>query len=85
VDRYDRVVSQCFVGHVDVNEWLVAQGLALAYRRYSRAYVGAEDEARAAGRGVWAGTFEPPWDGSGSGARADQGPSRGGAADGCGR
>ncbi|HZA65683.1 MAG TPA: hypothetical protein VE592_01970 [Geminicoccaceae bacterium] len=39
-----------------------AQGLALAYRRYSRDYVAAEDEARVAGRGMWAGTFEPPWD-----------------------
>jgi len=43
-------------------EWLVAQGLALAYRHYSVDYVAAEDEARAAGRGMWAGTFEPPWD-----------------------
>jgi endonuclease YncB( thermonuclease family) len=34
----------------------VAQGLALAYRRYSRDYVAAEVEARAAGRGMWAGT-----------------------------
>jgi endonuclease YncB( thermonuclease family) len=62
VDRYGRVISRCLVGTLDINEWLVAQGLALAYRRYSRAYVGAEDEARAAGRGMWAGTFEPPWE-----------------------
>jgi endonuclease YncB( thermonuclease family) len=62
VDRYGRIVGRCLVGEVDINKWLVAQGLALAYRRYSRAYVGAEDEARAAGRGMWAGTFEPPWE-----------------------
>ncbi|HUE45530.1 MAG TPA: thermonuclease family protein [Aestuariivirgaceae bacterium] len=62
VDRYGRIVGRCLVGEVDVNEWLVAQGLALAYRRYSLDYVAAEDEARAAGRGMWAGTFEPPWD-----------------------
>jgi endonuclease YncB( thermonuclease family) len=62
VDRYGRVVSRCFVGDVDVNEWLVAQGLALAYRRYSHDYVAAEDEARKAGRGIWAGTFESPWE-----------------------
>jgi endonuclease YncB( thermonuclease family) len=62
VDRYDRVVSQCFVGDVDVNEWLVAQGLALAYRRYSHDYVAAEDDARTAARGMWVGTFEPPWE-----------------------
>jgi endonuclease YncB( thermonuclease family) len=62
VDRYGRIVGRCLVGEVDINKWLVAQGLALAYRRYSRAYVAAEDEARAAGRGMWAGTFEPPWE-----------------------
>ena len=62
VDRYGRIVGRCLVGEVDINEWLVAQGLALAYRRYSLDYVAAEDEARAAGRGMWAGTFEPPWD-----------------------
>jgi endonuclease YncB( thermonuclease family) len=62
VDRYGRIVGRCLVGDLDINEWLVAQGLALGYRRYSRDYVAAEDEARAAGRGMWAGTFEPPWE-----------------------
>jgi endonuclease YncB( thermonuclease family) len=62
VDRYGRVVAQCFVGETDINQWLVAQGLALAYRRYSRNYVAAEDQAREARFGMWAGTFEPPWE-----------------------
>jgi endonuclease YncB( thermonuclease family) len=62
VDRYGRIVGRCLAGDLDINEWLVAQGLALAYRRYSLDYVSAEDEARVAGRGMWAGTFEPPWD-----------------------
>ncbi|MGH6896500.1 MAG: thermonuclease family protein [Geminicoccaceae bacterium] len=62
VDRYGRIVGRCLVGDLDINEWLVAQGLALAYRRYSRNYVAAEDDARAAGRGMWAGSFEPPWE-----------------------
>jgi endonuclease YncB( thermonuclease family) len=62
VDRYGRIVGRCLVGDLDINEWLVAQGLALAYRRYSLDYVAAEDQARKAGRGMWAGTFEPPWE-----------------------
>lgn len=62
VGRYGRTISQCFVGETDLNEWLVEQGLALAYRRYSNDYVPAENEARVAGRGMWAGTFEPPWE-----------------------
>jgi endonuclease YncB( thermonuclease family) len=62
VDRYGRIVGRCLVDDLDINEWLVAQGLALAYRRYSRDYVAAENDARAAGRGMWAGSFEPPWE-----------------------
>jgi endonuclease YncB( thermonuclease family) len=45
VDRYGRIVGQCLVGDLGINEWLVAQGLALAYRHYSRDYVAAEDQA----------------------------------------
>ncbi len=45
VDRYGRIVGRCLVGTLDINEWLVAQGLALAYRRYSR------DLRRRRGRG----------------------------------
>ena len=56
MDRYGRTISQCFVAETDINEWLVAQGLALAYRRYSRDYIAAEDEARspaaACGKGL---------------------------------
>jgi endonuclease YncB( thermonuclease family) len=55
-------VGRCLVDDLDINEWLVAQGLELAYRRYSGDYVAAEDQARSAGRGMWAGTFEPPWE-----------------------
>jgi hypothetical protein len=40
----------------------VSAGWALAYRRYSRDYVDAENEARKANRGMWRGTFVKPWD-----------------------
>lgn len=47
----------------DVNGWLVRQGWALDWPRYSRgAYAAAQPEARAAGRGVWAGAFVASWD-----------------------
>ena len=42
--------------------WLVKNGWALAYRRYSKAYVGQEQAAQAAGRGMWRGEFVMPWD-----------------------
>ena len=62
VDRYGRLVMRCFAGKTDIAEHLVANGLALAYRRYSTDYVAAEAGAREDRRGLWAGEFEAPWD-----------------------
>ena len=60
IDRYDRVVAVCRAAGEDVNRRLVSEGWAVAYRRYSRDYVGAEEAARVAQRGLWAGTFTAP-------------------------
>lgn len=62
IDRYQRIVAQCSANGVDLNGWLVQQGYALAYRQYGTDYVPQEDEARRAKRGLWAGSFTPPWD-----------------------
>lgn len=62
VDRYGRAVAGWFVGGEDINRRMTFQGWGLAYRKYSRDYVDAEEEARVAGRGLWRGGFEPPWD-----------------------
>ena len=62
LDRYGRIVAVCRAGVDDLGAWAVHNGWALAYRRYSTAYVGAEDSARAAKRGIWRGTFTAPWD-----------------------
>lgn len=62
-DRYGRSVAVCTAGGVDIAEWLVKQGHAIDYTRYSGGdYAAAEAEARAAKRGVWAGTFQKPWE-----------------------
>ena len=61
-DRYGRIVAVCVAGGDDLNGWMVASGWAVAFRRYSRAYVKNEDAARAARRGLWSGSFEMPWD-----------------------
>jgi len=62
IDRYKRIVAVCYVGSEDIGNWLVKQGWALAFRKYSIDYVSAEDEARVAKRGVWRGDFEMPWE-----------------------
>ena len=56
------LTANCFVDGYNVNARLVYEGLALAYRKYSKQYVPEEDEARAAKKGMWAGEFVPPWD-----------------------
>ncbi|MDX1486240.1 MAG: thermonuclease family protein [Alphaproteobacteria bacterium] len=61
-DRYGRVVAVCRARGEDLNAWMVAQGWALAYRRFSGAYVGEEREAKRAKIGVWQGQFVAPWE-----------------------
>ena len=45
-DRYDRKVAICYVQDTDINEWMVARGWALAYRKYSQQYVATEQVAQ---------------------------------------
>ena len=61
-DRWGRLIAVCFLGDQDLNAWLVRRGWAVAYRRYSKDYVGQEDRAQKAKLGVWSGTFDMPWD-----------------------
>ena len=51
-DRYGRIVAVCQVVGADVNAWMVEQGWAVAYRRYSTDYVSQESSAKGARRGV---------------------------------
>lgn len=61
-DPYGRMVAICRNGGEDLGEWMVAQGWAFAYRRYSDAYVADEDRARASGLGIWSSRLVKPWD-----------------------
>jgi len=61
-DRYKRTIAVCFKGDTNLNAWMVKQGWAVAFRKYGIDYISQEDEARITGRGMWAGSFEMPWD-----------------------
>ena len=61
--RYGRWIAVCFnAAGENVAGRLVAQGWALAYRRYSYKYVSQEHAARKARRGLWRGRFIKPWE-----------------------
>lgn len=61
-DRFGRYLAVCHAAGVNLNAWLVSEGLALAYRRFSMAYVSQEAAAQEARRGLWRGRFIAPWD-----------------------
>ena len=61
VDRYGRLIMQCFHQGQDIAAALVRAGLALSYREYSALYNNDEASAKANGTGMWQGDFAPPW------------------------
>lgn len=61
-DRYGRAIAKCQLGERDISAWLVANGWAVAYRRYSTQYIRQEQSAKAGELGVWGSEFEMPWD-----------------------
>lgn len=62
IDQYGRLVAECFLGTDSINRWMVRNGWAIAYRQYSRAYVGDEQLARQEERNIWSGDFQEPAD-----------------------
>ena len=62
VDRYKRLVAECFVREESLSKFLVKNGYAVAYRRYSMKFVDDENYAKENKLGLWSMTFEYPWD-----------------------
>ena len=61
-DRYKRLLAVCYVGPFNINEQMVTDGWAMAYRKYSKDYVKAETFAKSRREGLWRGSFELPWE-----------------------
>ena len=61
IDRYKRKLATCFKNRLNINSWLVRNGYALAYVKYSKKYIFQEKEAERDKLGLWQGTFEKPW------------------------
>lgn len=63
-DRYGRFVGDCYRADGEpVAAWLVRNGHALDWPRYSNgAYASDQASAQAGRLGIWAGSFQPPWE-----------------------
>jgi endonuclease YncB( thermonuclease family) len=61
-DRYKRLVAECFVEGASLNAYMVREGWAVAYRRYSKKFVPDEEIAKLKKCGLWAMQFQMPWE-----------------------
>jgi endonuclease YncB( thermonuclease family) len=62
LDRYGRTVASCAVDRTDLAEWLVGNGLAIDWPKYSKGkFDPIQRKAEHAGRGMWAGSYVEPW------------------------
>ncbi len=59
-DRYKRYLATCYKDKINLNKWMVRNGYAVAYKRYSIDYVRDEEYAEENRLGMWEGTFIKP-------------------------
>ena len=62
IDRYFRVIAECFVNNESLSKYLVRNGYAFAYRKYSKKFIEDEDYAKKHKLGFWQMKFQYPWD-----------------------
>ena len=61
-DQYKRTLAECFVNDLSLSRYLVKNGYAFAYRKYSKKFIVDEDFAKSNKLGMWSMKFEYPWD-----------------------
>ena len=61
-DVYKRTLAECFVNGESLSAFLVRSGYAFAYKKYSNKFVKDEKFAKENKLGMWAMTFQYPWD-----------------------
>ena len=62
VDQYGRMLAVCTAGPEQLNQTMVEQGWAVAYRQYSDDYSAVELHAKSNRLGIWSSTFMLPSD-----------------------
>ncbi len=61
-DFYGRVLGECFVNGESLSRYLVREGFAFAYRKYSDKFISDEEYAKSNRLGMWSMKFQYPWD-----------------------
>ena len=61
VDIYNRYVAICYVDEININQWMVKNGWAIAYRYYSKDYINEEEYADDNKLGIWKSKFIEPY------------------------
>ena len=61
-DKYKRTLAECFVNDLSLSRFLVREGYAFAYRKYSKKFIEDENFAKNNNMGMWSMKFEYPWD-----------------------
>ena len=61
-DQYGRTLAECFVGKESLSSYLVREGYAFAYRKFSDKFIPDEEYAQSKGNGMWSMDFMFPWD-----------------------
>ena len=59
-DRYKRYIGICYLDKIDLNKWMVTNGYAIAYKKYSKKYEIQEQYAKENKLGIWKGSFVEP-------------------------
>ena len=60
-DQYRRTLAECFLGDLSLSSYLVRNGYAFAYRKYSKKFIQDEEFAKENKNGLWSTEFEYPW------------------------
>ena len=61
-DIYKRILAECFINEKSLSKFLVRNGYAFAYRKYSKKFIQDEEVARKNKLGLWSMKFDYPWE-----------------------
>jgi endonuclease YncB( thermonuclease family) len=61
IDRYRRFVAICFVKNINLSQYMVQNGWAIAYRYYTDDFINDEKIAKNNKVGIWQGKFQEPY------------------------